>query len=117
MPKQLVYALDAEKPSLDETPRRLERNSVKFVEAVNKPLKYGLKANAVVNVDAFYLLQEKLLTDCVEVLSLATPQATRSLSQATYKAKTGAMFRASPPSSPCRRPCPSLMLARFPGVK
>ncbi|KAJ0395855.1 hypothetical protein ATCC90586_009385 [Pythium insidiosum] len=63
--KGFLDALLDEKPPVEEALRRLEVIPIKFADAESKKPKLSTQKNAVVILDAFYLLSVKLLRSCV----------------------------------------------------
>ncbi|KAJ0406038.1 hypothetical protein P43SY_010094 [Pythium insidiosum] len=66
----LAESLRSEMPALQDLPKRVDGIMTKHLNAVNKRPKYVKMKNPVLNVTAFYILPEKLLEKCFEVLPL-----------------------------------------------
>ncbi|KAJ0392399.1 hypothetical protein ATCC90586_010418 [Pythium insidiosum] len=62
--------LEPTMPALQDLPKRVDGIMTKHLNAVNKRPKFVKMKNPVLNVTAFYILPEKLLEKCFEVLPL-----------------------------------------------
>ncbi|GLE08209.1 hypothetical protein PINS_up019232 [Pythium insidiosum] len=69
--KGLLDSILDERPSVEQTLKRLETIPVKFQEHENKKPKYMRQRNPIVIVDVFYLLPPRLLEVCMKKLPLA----------------------------------------------
>ncbi|OWY96206.1 hypothetical protein PHMEG_00033583, partial [Phytophthora megakarya] len=72
--EDLLDSLEREQPSLMVTQRRLKGVLVKYADAESKKPKFKFMKNPVIVQDPFYILPEKLLAECMNILPVSNTE-------------------------------------------